>query len=169
MLEPMPSDWLLKAAEDEDLELARLTEDKKWEGNLMELVREYEQKLEALAGAEALVKNLKARVTDLAVNQIPAKMQELGIATVTGKGSLTTASGARLSLRTDLHVSTNVGDRDQVHAWLRSSGAGDLVTETVNAAALKAHVRELEADNRPIPEFIKVYRETKVQLTRPRS
>jgi hypothetical protein len=55
-------------------------------------------------------------------------------------------------LRTDLHVSAAAGQGPALIAFLKSSGAGDLVQETVHPSTLRAWARERMEQEGGLPE-----------------
>ena len=53
-----------------------------------------------------------------------------------------TRDGRQFYLRTDLHVSAAAGQAPALVAYLKSSGAGDLVQETVHPSTLRGWIKE---------------------------
>lgn len=63
-------------------------------------------------------------------------------------------------LRTDCFVSVVAERRDDLVAWLKAHGAGELVKETVHPQTLRAYVRELnDAGELPaeLAEMVRIY------------
>lgn len=90
---------------------------------------------------------------------LPERMDEEGLETmkVVGVG--------RVSLTADLHAF--IKDKETGYQWLEDHGHGDLVTETVNAASLKALLRRMMRDGQEIPEDIfKVTPFTRASITK---
>lgn len=135
--------------------------------NLASLGHELESLKGELDRINAERKVIKERYDKLRKSVIPDLMHNVGVAR-DGRGSFTTTTGARISLRNDLHAGYRKEDEPRVFEWLEEEGMGDIIRRTVHNSTLKAMVRERIADGKPLPEFITQYYETKVQLTLPR-
>jgi hypothetical protein len=73
------------------------------------------------------------------------------------------ALGVSITRGEDIRPSVLAEDRPKQMEWLREIGAGNLISETVNAQSFGALVRnDYIKENKPLPEFIKVYRAPKL-------
>ena len=140
----------------------------------LQTLQEYCVELESLkAEEENLKQHLKAvqsRIASLRLTDIPDLMHKLNLVDAANRGSITLPSGARVSMRTDFYASINKQHEEQAFEWLRSNGLGEIIRPTVNAATLKATLRERMKDGKDIPEtFISTYFETSAVLTRAKS
>jgi hypothetical protein len=129
---------------------------------------ELETMKEEIERHEAELKAMKDRYDELRLTEIPELMERVGVASE-GRGSFTTATGARISLRNDLHVGYNKEEEQEVFAWLRENGLGDIIKPAVHNATLKAVVRERIEDGKPIPPLITQFYRTSATLTKSRS
>lgn len=128
-------------------------------------------------GLEEMLKGAKAKLDELRKRRIPEKMHELGLIRPDGRGNFTHTSGARVHLKIDTFASirrtNDAGQATDEHElalwqWLRESGHGDLIKETVNPMTLKSFCKERLEDGEPLPPGVNVYQETVAVLTKPR-
>lgn len=79
-------------------------------------------------------------------------------------------AGQMFSLQTKTYANAVPERKQELLAWLKKNGYGDLVQETVNANSLAAFVRELleEADELPeeLRELVNVYEKTTIGIRR---
>lgn len=75
---------------------------------------------------------------------LPDKMDEEGLDNMRVSGI------GRVSVTTDVRAS--LVDKDAGYRWLEEHGHGDMITETVNASALKGLLRRMLKDGREVPE-----------------
>lgn len=123
-------------------------------------------RLDEIAAEKKLVQE---RFDDLRTRQLPELMRALGLATEDGRGSFTLASGARISLRTDMYASVVKAKEPELFAWLRSNQLADMIRETVNPQTLRAFCRERAEEGTPLPPGVTTYTETSATLTRSRA
>lgn len=110
---------------------------------------------------EDKLKNINAAYDVLRLELIPAKMEEEGIE------RLSVAGIGRVSLTGDMYVSTRKDHIEEFYGWLRDSGLGDLIQETVNSSTLKAFVKKRIQAGEPVPEdFVKVTPFTRASITK---
>lgn len=129
------------------------------------LVKRLEDLRDKKADLDAELKSVNGALKELEEVLLPDTMRALGI--VQGnRGSFTTESGKRISLRTDVYASTNKAREQEFFEWLRDHNAGDLIKETVNAQTLRAFVREQREQGVTIPDdLVNTYEVTKAVLT----
>ena len=95
------------------------------------------------------------------INVLPDRMEEEGY-----EGGLKITDLGRINLTADVRASIPAVCRKEAYEWLCDHGH-DLVTETVNAASLKALARRLLRDNDPLPEdYFKVVPYTRASITK---
>lgn len=58
----------------------------------------------------------------------------------------------RCQLTADIYASIKSGQKDAVFEYLRDTGRGDLITESVNASTLKAALKGMIKSAEPIPD-----------------
>lgn len=145
--------------------------------DLAELVEEMRVVKANVDGLEEMLKGAKGKLDELRKRRIPEKMHELGLIRPDGRGSFTHASGARVHLRVETYASVrrtdDAGQATDLHEralwqWLRESGHGDIIRETVNPMTLKAFCKERLEDGEPLPPGVNVYQETVAVLTQPK-
>jgi len=82
---------------------------------------------------------------------LPERMgdEDLGNMTVSGVG--------RISLRADMYVSVPAANKEAAFDWLRGTGHGGIVKETVHAGTLKSLMKQMLKDGVELPpeELIK--------------
>jgi hypothetical protein len=91
-------------------------------------------------------KPIQERYDKLRKTILPEMMED---ADITG---MKVAGIGTISLRDDMYVSLAAVHRDQFHLWLEDSGNKDLITSAVNAATLKAFVKQRTLDGEPLPD-----------------
>lgn len=69
-----------------------------------------------------------------------------------------TLNGYTVSYSQDYSISIPKDARGDAYEWLENNGLGDIITTTVNSSTLKATIKELNNQNKPMPpeELIKV-------------
>jgi len=69
-----------------------------------------------------------------------------------------TLNGYTVSYSQDYSISIPKDARDSAYGWLEQNGLGDIITTTVNSSTLKATIKELNNQNKPMPpeDLIKV-------------
>lgn len=93
--------------------------------NLVDHQREEEMEV---ARFDGLLKDAKERLRDVAERQIPDLMDEIGVDTIT------TSQGLKVSVKTTLHASVPVVQRDAAWNWLDEHGHGGLIKRSVMVA-----------------------------------
>lgn len=77
---------------------------------------------------------------------LPDKMDDEGL------DNMRVAGLGRVSVTAD--VRATIADKQAGYKWLEEHGYGDMITETVNASALKALMRRMIKEGREIPDEI---------------
>lgn len=110
-------------------------------------LRELKDEKERLADAE---KKVNIEISQIETQQLPEMMESAGITSfkVPGCGSV--------SIRNETYVSVLAENRPALHEGLRSSGNGDLITESVNPQTLKSWVKEQLEQGNEVPEVVKL-------------
>ena len=85
-------------------------------------------------------------VDHLSMRVIPDKMMEQGVT------NITVAGVGRLQTRSDIRCSVKMGNRDNLHEWMRNNGMEEMLQETIAPSTLKAWVRECIAEGLEYPE-----------------
>lgn len=135
---------------------------------LAQLGHELETLKEELDRLNAEKKIVQERYDALRKSIIPDVMHSVGVAR-DGRGSFTTTTGARISLRNDLYAGYRKEDEERVFEWLEREGNADVIKRTVHNGTFRALIRERIAEGKPTPEeLVNQYYETSVTLTRPR-
>jgi hypothetical protein len=100
----------------------------------------------------------------LRLNAIPGKMDEEGIANIKVSGL------GQVKLTGDMYVSVLAENRPKVYEFFRDHNRGDIISESINAATLKATVKDMFKKGEEIPEdLIKVTPFTRASITREKS
>lgn len=155
-------DFMLGDIEDEARDEAPLVD----EPMLRKLASILETNKDTKGRLEAELKAVNATLKELEEVKIPKEMERLGLVK-NNKGSFTTATGMRISLRTDVYASTVKEHEPEFFEWLRDHEAGSLIKESVHAQTLRAYVREQRENGVTVPEhLINVYEVTKAVLTK---
>jgi len=93
---------------------------------------------------------------------LPERMEDEGLSNmkITGIG--------RISLRTDVYASILAVNKDVAYDWLRGTGHGGIIKETVHAGTLKALMKTIikEGGDLPPEEIVKVQPYTIAVLTK---
>lgn len=111
--------------------------------------------------AEGALKVINKRIEEIVKKELPEFMDADGVSNVKIDGV------GRLSLRTEVYASILAENRETAYQWLRDTGRGSLVSETVNASSLKAAMKECLKNGEEIPEsLIKVTPVTVAVLTK---
>lgn len=161
------SDPLLEALEQDALEQDLETRTAAPSQDVMFLGAQLEKLKSEIDALDAQGKSKRAEFDHIRKVQLPDAMRAAKMVR-NDKGSFTLASGAKISLRTDLHVGVKSDDREPLHAWLRERGDASLITQTVHPQTLKAHCRELLRAGVQLPRFITQFNETSATITRGR-
>lgn len=136
------------------------------EPRLRALAARFESLKAEKAELDASLKEVNRELKELEETKLPEEMARLGMVK-NNKGSFTTPSGMRISLRTDVYASTVKAKEDEFFEWLRDNGSGSLIKESVHSQTLRAFVREQRENGVTIPEdLISVYEVTKAVLTK---
>jgi hypothetical protein len=106
-------------------------------------------------------KAIGAEYDYLRLEYVPERMEQEGIQNMKVDGV------GKVSLRGDLYVSVLADNRDAFHEWLRETGRGDLIRDTVNASTLKAAAKDWIRSGEELPEsLIKVTPYTQAVITK---
>lgn len=97
-------------------------------------------------GAEETVIN--KRIEEISRKELPDVMDADGVSNIKIEGV------GRVSLRGEVFVSILAENRQAAYQWLRDTGRGSLITETVNASTLKAASKEWIKNGEEIPESL---------------
>lgn len=137
-----------------------------------QVLQAYALELESLKEEEDALKSalklVTSRVSELRLKKIPDLMQALHLTDAAGRGNFTLPSGAKVSLRTDFYAGIDKDRETETFDWLRRSGFGDLIRETVHPQTLKAFLRDQIEQGHEPPAFFKTHFETSAILTRPK-
>jgi len=91
-------------------------------------------------------KKIHALKDKMAMEILPAALEEAGITTITLK------EGFRVSVSAMVRASTR--DMAQGIAWMKENGHGAIVKETINAQTLAAMAKSLAQENKELPDEI---------------
>lgn len=105
-------------------------------------------------------KAINLRIEEICNKDLPTAMDDDGVSNVVVDGA------GRVTLRGELYVSILAENREAAYEWMRQTGRGSLITETVNASSLKAAAKEWLKKNEEIPSSIKVTPVTVATLTK---
>jgi hypothetical protein len=106
-------------------------------------------------------KVINKRIEEISKQLLPDAMDEDGISNIKIDGV------GRISLRGEVYVSILAENREQAYQWMRDTGRGSLIVETVNASSLKAAAKAWLKGGEEIPEnLIKVTPITIAVLTK---
>lgn len=110
---------------------------------------------------EAMLKATNSEYDYLRLVAIPNKMESEGVTNLTLEGI------GRVGLTSDAYASVKAGMRDQAWEWLRDTGHGDLITETINSSTLKAALKQMVLKGEEVPEeFFNFTPFTRASITR---
>lgn len=94
---------------------------------------------------------MKARYEHLTAFRIPRAIEAEGLK------NFRLASGRGVTVEARLFVSVPAENKEALYAFLRDSGNGGMITETINANTLKSAVRKALADGEDFPfEILKL-------------
>lgn len=113
---------------------------------------------------EEQLKEVRSRYDELRKDRLPELLHAAGLVTPDGRASLTLASGEKLHLQSDLHVSVRKLDEPAFFTWLREQGEGALIKETVHYQTLRAWARERLSHGADVPEQVTVHTYLKAVL-----
>lgn len=105
-------------------------------------------------------KVINIRIEHLTRVLLPEAMDEDGVSNISIDGV------GRITLRGEVFASIRADNREAAYEWLRDTGRGSLISETVNASTLKAAVKEWLKQGEEIPEVISVTPVTVAVLTK---
>lgn len=104
-------------------------------------------------------KKINKRIDELTSHLLPEEMENNDIT------KISVDDVGTVSLRGEVYASIAAADREEAYQWLRDTGRGSLVVETVNASTLKAAAKEWIKQGEEIPDVIKVTPITVAVLT----
>ena len=133
---------------------------------VVELGREMADLKDRLDKVKAEKKELQEEYDLIRKRKLPEAMEAAGLVSDAGKGSFTLADGRKAHLRTEFRAYVRKADRERVYAWLRDSGMGDLIQETVHHNTLTAFAREQTEEGNELPEEIQTYEDTVAVVTK---
>lgn len=99
--------------------------------------------------AHAIVEECKSLIYQIAVKHVPPLMEKLE------QEAFETSDG-RIELRQEVHPSFTQANQEAFYGWLRKTGNGSLIKETVNPKTLKAFAEEQLEANKPLPTSLTV-------------
>ena len=105
-------------------------------------------------------KAINIRIEELTRIHLPEAMDEDGVSNISIDGV------GRITLRGEVFASIRADNREAAYEWLRDTGRGSLISETVNASTLKAAVKEWLKQGEEIPDVINVTPITVAVLTK---
>ena len=105
-------------------------------------------------------KAINIRIEELTRILLPEAMDEDGVSNISIDGV------GRITLRGEVFASIRADNREAAYEWLRDTGRGSLISETVNASTLKAAVKEWLKQGEEIPDVINVTPITVAVLTK---
>ena len=108
--------------------------------------------VDRLAGYEEVRKKLQKEYDDLRKIYLPEAMTNEGVT------NINITDVGRITLRSDIYVSVPAVDREVAYDWLRGTGHGGIIKETVNANTLRSTVKEMlrKGEALPDPTVLKV-------------
>lgn len=128
---------------------------------LIELAREMVKAKEAVEKLAERKTKAQAAWDLLRFKLIPDAMAAANQQTVIFSGI------GRVSLTADLQVSTKVGMKDKLYAWLKKNRLGDLIQPGVNPSTLKAFVKDRMRAGKEVPgDFLNVTPITRASITK---
>jgi len=128
-----------------------------------------EQIVTTMSEMHAAIDELNKRKSDIQAeydairkHALPDAMDDAGLSNMTVKGV------GRISLRHDVYATIKAGNKVAAFDWLRGTGHGGIVQESVHAATLKALMKTLikEGGDLPPEELINVTPYSLAVLTR---
>lgn len=107
--------------------------------NFAQIFTGFWQTKQAIEALEEATKLLSKHVNEQERGVLPAKLVEAEIETVR-------VPELGRSFTYNIKYSASIIDKDKGYAWLRERGAGDIITETVNAGTLSGYLKSLVVD-----------------------
>ena len=97
---------------------------------------------------ETELSDINKELDVIRTKKIPELMESMELRNVTIEGL------GRVQLAADIYASTREGQKETAMTWLRDCGYADMITETYNAASIKALFRRMIADGADLPDDI---------------
>lgn len=91
-------------------------------------------------------KSINIRIEAISKQELPEAMDESGVSNIKIDGV------GRISLRGEVYTSILSENREAAYEWLRATGRGSIITETVNASTLKAAAKSWLKNGEEIPQ-----------------
>lgn len=107
---------------------------------------EYQFRLRQIVDGLDRAKKEMQGIYDVCTTMLATKMLEDGITNITVDGV------GRVTVTSDVYASIKVENRQAAYQFLRDTGNGDLIKDTVNASSLKSLVKSMLKDGVEIPE-----------------
>ena len=122
----------------------------------------------AMSGLRATKDELEERLKEvnieydfLRLTHLPEQLENEGIQNIKVEGV------GKVTLRGDVYVSVLAENREEFHGWLRDTGRGDLIKDSVNASTLKAAAKQWLKAGEVIPEtLVKITPYTQAVITK---
>lgn len=112
-------------------------------------------------GLEEQLKGINIEYDFIRLNYLPEQLENEGIQNIKVEGV------GKVTLRGDVYVSVLVENREVFHEWLRDTGRGDLIKDSVNASTLKAAAKQWLKAGEVIPEtLVKITPFTQAVITK---
>ena len=92
---------------------------------------------EEMKQLEEMLKAKSKNIRKLSEEIIPAKMQELGLE------SLTLKDGSAVKVKQKVQASIPVRHRETAFQWLRDNGHGDLIKNQISASSVRVRTNQL--------------------------
>lgn len=138
-----------------------------------ELVQKLAGEMEMLRvkidGITDTLSGIKSRYEEVRRTELPDAMRAAGMVGGDGKGSFSTASGAKVHLRSDLHVNVKAENKAVLISQLRDMGYGDIVREDVHYQTLKSLCKELLSEGKAVPSSVTTFPETTAVIKLPKT
>lgn len=109
---------------------------------------------------EERLKIVNEQLDFVRLRKIPEAMEKLELRTATFEGI------GRVQLAGDLYCSTISGRKAEAMQWLRDCGYEDMISESYNAASMKALIRRLLEEGTAAPEFMSVTPFTRASIVK---
>ena len=93
-------------------------------------------------------KVINIRIEEITKQLLPEAMDDEGVSNISIEGV------GRITLRGEVYCSILADNREAAYNWLRDTGRGSLITETVNASTLKAAAKAWLKRGEEIPESL---------------
>jgi hypothetical protein len=126
----------------------------------VELVRAMAEVRAVKDAHEEAGKKITAEFDFLRNIKIPQVFEDQGLQIVKVEGV------GRCNLTGDLQVTIPAANKDEAYTWLRDTGRGDLITETINSSTLKAMTKALMQAGEEVPECFRVHTFTRASITK---